>query len=168
MSARRGSLTNAQVGQAIWDYKHGRSAAEIGADLGVSARMIHYHLKVRKVPLHRPRKKPRSATTKPRQPATRSRLGSEPYEPPLIAPLGPGVSWVESALCRQVDPEIFFPTQSGDAYAHTAKRVCRHCPVVAECLEYALTHEEHGIWGGTTQRQRNKIRNQQLTRKEPA
>jgi len=38
--------------------------------------------------------------------------------------------------------------------------MCRSCPVLKQCLEYALRHPEsaeYGIWGGTTVPQRRRI-----------
>lgn len=32
--------------------------------------------------------------------------------------------------------------------------ICRNCPVLEQCLEYAVTQGEGGIWGGTTDEQR--------------
>lgn len=65
--------------------------------------------------------------------------------------------WRESALCRQVDPELWFP-EKGDA-GNEAKRVCGRCPVEAECLEFAIqTVQRAGIWGGKGERDLRKIR----------
>lgn len=61
--------------------------------------------------------------------------------------------WIDQALCAQVDPEIFYPEKGMSFYA--ARRVCASCPVVAQCLEYAIENrEEYGLWGGTTPKQR--------------
>jgi WhiB family redox-sensing transcriptional regulator len=39
-----------------------------------------------------------------------------------------------------------------------AKRICATCPVKEPCLEYALEYRiDHGVWGGTTERQRRRI-----------
>jgi WhiB family redox-sensing transcriptional regulator len=69
--------------------------------------------------------------------------------------------------CAEVDPELFFPqevevssTKIVSVYrdASAAKEICYSCPLVAECLEYALGGQEIGIWGGLTERQRDKLR----------
>ena len=50
-------------------------------------------------------------------------------------------------MCAQTDPEAFFPEKGGST--REAKKVCLSCDVRAECLEYALGHDERfGIWGG--------------------
>ena len=64
--------------------------------------------------------------------------------------------WVRDALCAQVDADLFFPEKGGTPYP--AKRVCRTCPVAAECLEYALTSRERfGVFGGKTPNERAAI-----------
>ena len=61
------------------------------------------------------------------------------------------------ALCAQTDPEAFFPEKGGST--REAKRVCRGCEVRAECLEYALEHDERfGIWGGLSERERRRLK----------
>lgn len=66
-------------------------------------------------------------------------------------------SWQDRALCAQTDPEAFFPEKGGST--REAKRVCRSCEVRAECLEYALAHDERfGIWGGLSERERRRLK----------
>ena len=65
--------------------------------------------------------------------------------------------WQERALCAQTDPEAFFPEKGGST--REAKRICQGCEVRAECLEYALAHDERfGIWGGMSERERRKLK----------
>ncbi len=67
------------------------------------------------------------------------------------------MGWQERALCAQTDPEAFFPEKGGST--REAKRVCTGCEVRAECLEYALEHDERfGIWGGLSERERRKLK----------
>lgn len=66
--------------------------------------------------------------------------------------LGHDELWVRHAACASVpvDGEPFFPRPGDDGGA--ARAVCRACPVVIDCLLYALdNHEEHGIWGGASE-----------------
>ena len=66
-------------------------------------------------------------------------------------------SWQERALCSQTDPEAFFPEKGGST--REAKRICTGCEVRAECLEYALQHDERfGIWGGLSERERRRLK----------
>jgi len=68
--------------------------------------------------------------------------------------------WVEDAACAQTDTEAFFHPEGSKGLARArheaeAKKVCRACPVRAECLEYALAHDErYGVWGGTGEDER--------------
>jgi WhiB family transcriptional regulator, redox-sensing transcriptional regulator len=65
--------------------------------------------------------------------------------------------WQEEALCAQTDPEAFFPEKGGST--REAKRVCSRCDVRADCLEYALGHDERfGIWGGLSERERRRLK----------
>ncbi len=65
--------------------------------------------------------------------------------------------WQERALCAQTDPEAFFPEKGGST--REAKRICSGCDVKAECLDYALAHDERfGIWGGLSERERRRLR----------
>jgi WhiB family redox-sensing transcriptional regulator len=67
------------------------------------------------------------------------------------------LGWQDRALCAQTDPEAFFPEKGGST--REAKRVCSSCEVRAECLEYALAHDERfGIWGGLSERERRKLK----------
>ena len=68
-----------------------------------------------------------------------------------------GLDWQDRALCAQTDPEAFFPEKGGST--REAKKVCRGCEVRAECLEYALEHDERfGIWGGMSERERRRLK----------
>lgn len=72
--------------------------------------------------------------------------------------------WMALALCGQGDnPDLFFPSHiNGVADARAARKVCRKCPVRAECLEYALNDSRiTGVWGGTTAAERRHIRDRQ-------
>jgi WhiB family redox-sensing transcriptional regulator len=65
--------------------------------------------------------------------------------------------WQDRALCAETDPEAFFPEKGGST--REAKRICSGCEVRAECLEYALAHDERfGIWGGLSERERRKLK----------
>jgi WhiB family transcriptional regulator, redox-sensing transcriptional regulator len=67
------------------------------------------------------------------------------------------MDWRDDAACLEVPGDLFFPGDRESALP--AKSICARCPVVAECLEYALTHNEHeGVWGNTTSRERRKLR----------
>jgi WhiB family redox-sensing transcriptional regulator len=63
--------------------------------------------------------------------------------------------------CQGEDPELFFPVAdsgAGRAQVIAAKAVCFRCAVRAACLSYALATGQAGIWGGTTQDERQAMR----------
>jgi WhiB family transcriptional regulator, redox-sensing transcriptional regulator len=67
--------------------------------------------------------------------------------------------WMRGGLCAQTDPELFFPDQSDPALP--AKRICSGCPEREGCRDYAVVRPELvGIWGGTSERERRKLRRQ--------
>lgn len=64
--------------------------------------------------------------------------------------------WTEEALCAQVDPDSWYPEKGGSTAP--AKRICRRCPVIEECLAHALANgERFGIWGGKSERERRRM-----------
>lgn len=70
--------------------------------------------------------------------------------------------WRRRAACRTEDPELFFPIGEGLAallQAEVAKRVCARCPVMDECLEWAMnTRQDAGVWGGLAEDERRSMR----------
>ncbi len=72
--------------------------------------------------------------------------------------------WMLEGGCVYSDTELFFPVGSSMKamkQANEAKAICMECPVVTECLEYAIrTNQDSGIWGGTTEDERKSIRRQ--------
>lgn len=71
--------------------------------------------------------------------------------------------WIDDGLCAQIgDDELWFPAKGGTS--RPAKAVCRRCPVREACLEHALDDPSLvGIWGGTSDRERQKIRQSERT-----
>lgn len=64
--------------------------------------------------------------------------------------------WMREAVCASADPEEWFPEKGGTSYK--AQRICQTCPVINECLQYALDHNLAGIWGGTSAKERRMLR----------
>ncbi|CAB4542895.1 unannotated protein [freshwater metagenome] len=71
-------------------------------------------------------------------------------------------TWRDEAVCRETDPDLFFPIgTTGQALLQIdrAKQVCNECTVQVSCLEFALeTNQDSGIWGGTSEEERRDIR----------
>jgi len=69
--------------------------------------------------------------------------------------------WTGDEPCRQVDPEIFYPTPtqaSTRALVNLIKATCQSCPTFEACREWGLHHEEHGVWGGMLPNHRDMMR----------
>lgn len=76
-------------------------------------------------------------------------------------PTGEWASHPQRACAQPgVDPDLFFPPR-GVNTTESAKAICQRCPVLDECRDYAIPQSLlHGIWGGTTETQRRRLRNQ--------
>lgn len=65
-------------------------------------------------------------------------------------------AWMRDGSCRCYPPEAFFPSDGVGVDA--ARKICAECPVVDQCLEYALVERiDHGVWGGCSERERRRI-----------
>lgn len=64
--------------------------------------------------------------------------------------------WMADGKCAERPPGLFFP--SDGVGVEVAKRICIGCGVKAICLDYALRNRiDHGVWGGTSERERRRI-----------
>jgi hypothetical protein len=65
-------------------------------------------------------------------------------------------AWRTRGVCQTVDPETFFPAPTDPPDAAIA--LCGTCPVQGACLAWALDAGDcHGVWGGTTARERRAM-----------
>ena len=71
------------------------------------------------------------------------------------------MDWRHHALCRDEDPELFFPigtTGPAAVQVEEAKVVCSRCSVTEACLEWALeSGQDSGVWGGTSEDERRAL-----------
>lgn len=66
--------------------------------------------------------------------------------------------WMTGAACAGGGTETFFAS-----YTAPAKKVCEHCPVRIDCLEWALSEEvSAGVWGGLSSLERNALRRRRV------
>lgn len=71
--------------------------------------------------------------------------------------------WMDDAYCRvnKIELNKFYPERGGNqGYGNQSAKetVCRKCPVVKECLNYALNNNiSIGIYGGTSGRERRVL-----------
>jgi WhiB family redox-sensing transcriptional regulator len=66
-------------------------------------------------------------------------------------------AWHARAACRGMGTDQFFPARG--EHIDNARAICDSCPVRSECLDAAIENiDRHGIWGGTSERERRRIR----------
>lgn len=72
-----------------------------------------------------------------------------------------------NAACKGKPIEHFYETKVPQSHGERMKfterqrmtiELCSSCPVQEECLDYALKAEPYGIWGGTTESEREYLR----------
>lgn len=63
------------------------------------------------------------------------------------------------ALCRNEEPDLFFPNPTDEIAAALAKSICRPCVHRTACVQYAIDADiNDGIFGGLDARQRDILR----------
>ena len=76
--------------------------------------------------------------------------------------------WIErpkfdgTQSCYSTDVESFYPLV-GNSDPRTEDmqyvlKLCNSCPFKQQCFEWAICHEIHGIWGGTSENYRKQFR----------
>lgn len=70
------------------------------------------------------------------------------------------VPWeYEEPKCAEIGGDFWFPEKGEDTSEYTlAKSICHSCTHKAECLEWGINNELHGVWGGMSARERQMIR----------
>ena len=71
--------------------------------------------------------------------------------------------WYKRAACLNVDPDTFYPERGAKGPTiERAKRVCRACPVLADCREEVMAmvpnQDAYGIRAGMTETERRRLR----------
>lgn len=83
------------------------------------------------------------------------------------------MDWRDGAACTGIDSTIFVPSPTGREHYNLAEtqqqalRICNDCPVIDDCLDYAmwLPGGVEGVWGGIPTRElRSKLRRQTIRR----
>ena len=65
----------------------------------------------------------------------------------------------EDPSCKGINTEIFFPeAKTNPPNLDIIKTMCASCVHKVECLEWALHYEGTGIWAGTVEADRKRIR----------
>jgi WhiB family redox-sensing transcriptional regulator len=79
-------------------------------------------------------------------------------------------TWMDRAKCHGLPGNLFYAEyQHNNSQVQEARSVClgTHpdhpgvCPVIRECLDYAINNgERYGVWGGCSERERRRIKRQ--------
>lgn len=81
-------------------------------------------------------------------------------------PSSDSLAWQRKGVCSRGthDPELWSPRDFDESMTsknrrhRKAKALCATCPVIRDCLEWALTvQERHGVWGGLTEPERMRL-----------
>lgn len=83
----------------------------------------------------------------------------------------PEMWWAEYGACRGMYDTLSFWAPTSDLNYQRAelpfekrrreaacKAICTWCPVVGECFDWAMAHDEMGVWGATTDEERRALR----------
>jgi hypothetical protein len=75
-------------------------------------------------------------------------------------------TWRDAGACNGEDPDLFAPDGTAGKWVQViadAKAICGRCPVIEQCLQWALENrEDHGIYGGLTTDERWNLRRRQV------
>lgn len=82
------------------------------------------------------------------------------YRPlPLDTPanMSPVSDKFPNALCRTVDPDLFFPEPTQHRTIARAKEICGNCDHFVACRQFAIRNRiAYGVWGGQSEVERRK------------
>jgi WhiB family redox-sensing transcriptional regulator len=74
-----------------------------------------------------------------------------------------GTHWTAYADCQDPGSPNMFPNEADTDAVNRARNECDHCPVKRVCLDTALhNNERFGMWGGTTPKERERMRRESL------
>ncbi|MGE3445908.1 MAG: WhiB family transcriptional regulator [Acidimicrobiia bacterium] len=73
----------------------------------------------------------------------------------IYRPLADELPWRADAACDGTPTDPWFDEDR----VPWCRTICAACPVCAACLDYALEHPQLvGVWGGTTEAERRRLR----------
>jgi WhiB family transcriptional regulator, redox-sensing transcriptional regulator len=81
----------------------------------------------------------------------------------LPAPREGDWDWQVKAACRGQDTATFYHPENERGPSrmrreHRAKQICAACPVIDNCLSWALAaREPYGVWGGLSVEERDEL-----------
>lgn len=89
--------------------------------------------------------------------ARRARTYTSEFRPDRRDPNAPITRLITAgdARCVGVGDELWFSNQNKPS---ELRRLCTSCPLQQPCLDYAITNDVQGFWGGTTYADRQELR----------
>lgn len=96
--------------------------------------------------------------------------------PPLPPELAEEGACQDYRATQSTGRDIFFPpseinrkpnAQAMSSRDEAWKRYCQGCPVLERCFQHALKHETYGVWAGTTELDRIRIREEEKSTRDP-
>jgi len=60
--------------------------------------------------------------------------------------------------CVEFPTETFFPEKDTPTETAAIRKICAGCTIFDQCFEWAMKHEDYGIWAGTTPPDRVRYR----------
>ena len=69
-------------------------------------------------------------------------------------------AWIKHAPCSSPDipVDLFFPERGATRQVRAAKKICSGCDYKQQCLALGLEIDAPGIWGGTSEMDRRRMR----------
>lgn len=64
--------------------------------------------------------------------------------------------WQIYAACKGQPSSYFFVDEEGAHPKDAYKTFCRECPVQSSCLEFGVLYDLEGVWGGLTEKERDR------------
>ena len=62
---------------------------------------------------------------------------------------GEEFTWKNLAVCNGMPTDMFFNEyESDENVARMVDEACLSCPVMKQCIDYAVNNSEWGVWGG--------------------
>jgi WhiB family redox-sensing transcriptional regulator len=58
----------------------------------------------------------------------------------------------ETTSCNDTNADLFFSDQKLEIMQ--AKLICNSCPLIEQCRDWSIGNENHGVWGGMSERER--------------
>lgn len=60
--------------------------------------------------------------------------------------------------CTELAPEVYFPENYAPKETAALAKICAGCTIFEDCFDWAMKHEDYGIWAGTTPMDRERYR----------